>query len=56
VFNLNLGLGQGAIEIPEATLSIGEVAERAGVSVSAIRFYERENLAGGLPPLRSTMR
>ena len=25
-------------------LSIGEVAERAGVSVSAIRFYERERL------------
>lgn len=28
----------------EATLSIGEVAERAGTSVSAIRFYEREGL------------
>jgi MerR family transcriptional regulator, redox-sensitive transcriptional activator SoxR len=28
----------------EATLSIGEVANRAGVSVSAIRFYEREEL------------
>lgn len=28
----------------EATLSIGEVAERAGTSVSAIRFYEREEL------------
>lgn len=28
----------------EATLGIGEVAERAGVSVSAIRFYEREGL------------
>ncbi len=28
----------------EAELSIGEVAERAGVSVSAIRFYEREGL------------
>lgn len=28
----------------EATLSIGEVAERAGSSVSAIRFYEREGL------------
>jgi MerR family transcriptional regulator, redox-sensitive transcriptional activator SoxR len=44
VFNLNLGLGQGAIEMPEATLSIGEVAERAGLSVSAIRFYERAGL------------
>ena len=28
----------------EATLSIGEVAGKAGVSVSAIRFYEREGL------------
>jgi MerR family redox-sensitive transcriptional activator SoxR len=28
----------------EATLSIGEVAEKAGFSVSAIRFYEREGL------------
>lgn len=28
----------------EATLSIGEVADQAGVTVSAIRFYEREGL------------
>lgn len=28
----------------EATLSIGEVANRAGVNVSAIRFYERQGL------------
>jgi MerR family redox-sensitive transcriptional activator SoxR len=28
----------------DATLSIGEVAEKAGSSVSAIRFYEREGL------------
>ncbi len=28
----------------EAELSIGEVAERAGINVSAIRFYEREGL------------
>jgi MerR family redox-sensitive transcriptional activator SoxR len=28
----------------DATLSIGEVAEKAGVNVSAIRFYEREGL------------
>jgi MerR family redox-sensitive transcriptional activator SoxR len=28
----------------EATLSIGEVARRAGVNVSAIRFYERRGL------------
>jgi MerR family redox-sensitive transcriptional activator SoxR len=31
----------------EATLSIGEVAEEAGTSVSAIRFYEREGLLPG---------
>lgn len=31
----------------ERELRIGEVAERAGISVSAIRFYEREGL---LPP------
>jgi MerR family redox-sensitive transcriptional activator SoxR len=30
--------------MPEARLSIGEVAQRAGVSVSAIRFYERRGL------------
>lgn len=29
---------------PEPTLKIGEVAERAGVSVDAIRFYERAGL------------
>jgi MerR family transcriptional regulator, redox-sensitive transcriptional activator SoxR len=28
----------------EAALSIGEVAEKAGVNVSAIRFYERRGL------------
>jgi redox-sensitive transcriptional activator SoxR len=28
----------------ETTLRIGEVAERAGISVSAIRFYERKGL------------
>lgn len=30
--------------MPEETLSIGEVAREAGVSISAIRFYEREGL------------
>jgi len=30
--------------MPEAALSIGEVAERAGVSVSTIRYYERHGL------------
>lgn len=28
----------------EATLGIGQLADRAGVSVSAIRFYERQGL------------
>lgn len=30
--------------MPEATLSIGEVADRAGIAVSAIRYYERNGL------------
>jgi MerR family redox-sensitive transcriptional activator SoxR len=30
--------------VEEPALGIGEVAEQAGVSVSAIRFYEREGL------------
>jgi MerR family redox-sensitive transcriptional activator SoxR len=30
--------------MPEATLSIGEVAEKASVSASAIRYYERNGL------------
>ncbi len=30
--------------MPEATLSIGQVAEKAGISVSAIRYYERNGL------------
>ncbi|MBV8463393.1 MAG: MerR family transcriptional regulator, partial [Acidimicrobiales bacterium] len=29
---------------PPVLLSIGEVAERTGVSVSALRFYERHGL------------
>jgi MerR family redox-sensitive transcriptional activator SoxR len=28
----------------EATLSIGEVADRAGIAISAIRYYERNGL------------
>jgi MerR family redox-sensitive transcriptional activator SoxR len=44
VLNLNPGLGQGEIEMTDAALSIGEVAEKAKVSVSAIRFYERNGL------------
>jgi len=30
--------------MPEAPLSIGEVAGKAGINVSAVRFYEREGL------------
>ena len=33
--------------MPEATLSIGEAAERVGLNPSALRYYER---AGLLPP------
>jgi MerR family redox-sensitive transcriptional activator SoxR len=44
VFDLNPGSGQGEIEMSEAVLGIGEVAERAGISVSAIRYYERNGL------------
>ena len=35
---------------PPATLSIGELARRTGLSVSAIRFYEAKGLVG---PLRT---
>jgi DNA-binding transcriptional MerR regulator len=31
----------------EARLSIGQVAERTGLSVHALRFYEREGLLAG---------
>jgi MerR family transcriptional regulator, redox-sensitive transcriptional activator SoxR len=30
--------------MPDATLSIGEVAERADIAISAIRYYERNGL------------
>jgi MerR family transcriptional regulator, redox-sensitive transcriptional activator SoxR len=43
-YDLKLTLSQGAILMPPATLAIGEVAERAGVAQSALRFYEREGL------------
>jgi MerR family transcriptional regulator, redox-sensitive transcriptional activator SoxR len=32
------------VDVTEATLSIGEVAKRAAVSASAIRYYERQGL------------
>ena len=31
-------------DLPASTLPVGEVARRSGVSVSALHFYERENL------------
>ncbi|MEU9072845.1 MerR family transcriptional regulator [Streptomyces sp. NPDC048109] len=39
-------------EAAEQPLSIGEVAERTGLSVHALRFYEREGLLVG--PVRRT--
>ena len=30
--------------MPEATLTVGEVAERSGFAASALRYYEREGL------------
>lgn len=39
-------------EPESAELGIGEVAERTGLSVHALRFYERENLL--LSPIRRT--
>ena len=44
MLTLNLGSGQVTILMSEATLSIGEVAGKAGVSVSAIRYYEHQGL------------
>ena len=45
---LDLGLGQsrtlGAMTGPTLELSIGQVAERTGVSVHTLRLYEREGL------------
>ncbi len=40
----------------EAELSIGEVAERAGINVSAIRFYEREGLLPAAERVRGQRR
>ncbi|CAM5270550.1 MerR family transcriptional regulator [Streptomyces spiroverticillatus] len=36
-----------ATGVPAESLSIGEVAERTGLSVHALRFYEREGLLVG---------
>ena len=45
---LNLTLGQEILRVPlpmlSDHLSIGDVAERTGVAVSAVRYYEREGL------------
>jgi DNA-binding transcriptional MerR regulator len=38
-------------DLPKATLTIGQLARRAGVSTSMLRFYEREGLLA--PPARS---
>ena len=43
VFTLNPGLSQGVL-MEDATLTIGQVAERAGINSSAIRYYERVGL------------
>ncbi|KAA0120125.1 MerR family transcriptional regulator [Mycolicibacterium sp. P9-22] len=40
------------VDADAETLSIGEVAERTGLSVHALRFYEREGLLVG--PVRRT--
>ncbi|MFE4618122.1 MerR family transcriptional regulator [Streptomyces sp. NPDC056501] len=40
------------IETPAEPLGIGEVAERTGLTVHALRFYEREGLLVG--PIRRT--
>lgn len=42
----------GTTETATRSLSIGEVAERTGLSVHALRFYEREGLLVG--PVRRT--
>ncbi|MFI8849235.1 MerR family transcriptional regulator [Streptomyces sp. NPDC053499] len=42
----------GIAETADEQLSIGEVAERTGLSVHALRFYEREGLLVG--PVRRT--
>jgi MerR family transcriptional regulator, redox-sensitive transcriptional activator SoxR len=42
---LTVNLGSGQVDdMADATLSIGQVAARAGVNVSAIRYYERHGL------------
>ena len=40
----------------DATLTIGEVARRAGLNVSAIRFYEAEGLLPEAPRVRGQRR
>jgi DNA-binding transcriptional MerR regulator len=38
------------IAVPETRLTIGEVAERTGLTVHTLRFYEREGLLAGPVP------
>lgn len=42
-YNLNYGSGKEG-NVVALELSVGEVAQRSGVAVSALRFYERKNL------------
>lgn len=44
MLTLNPGSGQATILMSEEELSIGEVAGKAGVSASAIRYYGRRGL------------
>ena len=43
-WGLNRGRGQGGRVDMDTELSIGQLAERSGISVSAIRYYERRGL------------
>jgi MerR-like DNA binding protein len=43
VLTLKSGSSQGD-DMADATLSIGQVAAKAGINVSAIRYYERHGL------------
>ena len=45
--NLKSSAGAGAAGDPKAPLSIGQLARRAGVAASALRFYEAEGLIAG---------
>jgi MerR family redox-sensitive transcriptional activator SoxR len=44
LYNLNLSLGQGQIGMINPFLTVGELAARSGVAVSALHFYEAKGL------------